>query len=249
MQWKELSRGEACKALDQWQAICETDTNGLDRMWAETAAHELNSEYQRLREQLLDAYKRAGSVAMQFSSDKTAYLTDLRFGLELYRILDGLDFTVRVATHDPVWIYIAVRVIPDVIADRYGKDSRRVQPDRYYAKTRRIYPKLLWWYVHLSLVTTNAGRPDYEATWNLLKGNTTDEIVQIVDRSGRGYRVDVAREILRYYSNHRERLDNTSLRKALVLHTARANLIEPELALGGVRGYVKGLFDYIGESV
>ena len=86
----------------------------------------------------------------------------------------------------------------------------------------------------------------YEETYLILKDNSTDEILNLVERSGSdGYRVDVYREIMAEYScTVLKKSVKQLLRKVMVLNTARTTLVEPALADGGVKGYVKELYNY-----
>ena len=93
------------------------------------------------------------------------------------------------------------------------------------------------------MIVKEDGTSDLATTARMLRNNSTDEIVQIVERSGTsGYRVEVYREIMRYYSNNRDKYGNEIFRRVMVLNTARSRVVEPELVNGGVRAYVKGLF-------
>lgn len=249
MQWQQMKKEAARSEFEEWQRIDAVNPAKLDALWATKADQELSTEYRRLRTELFDSFTEASRRAETMPASKAQrYSIDLNFGLDLYRILNERGLTVRVASFDPVWLYVSMRVMPELIAMRYSSGASRLSPDRYYGKTRRIYPKCIWWYVHLSLVQTSDGCPDYEATRELLRNNTTDEIVQIVDRAGTGYRVDVTREIVKYYSTNRAQLGTSALRNILVQHVARANVVEPELALGGVPAYVRGLFEHIEQT-
>ena len=102
----------------------------------------------------------------------------------------------------------------------------------------------MWWYIYLSI--QNEDSCDLKLTLKVLERNTTDEIVQLVERSGTaGYRVEVYREIMKYYSEHRDKYDNSAFRKVMVLNTAKTKVVEPALIEGGVSEYVKELFNYV----
>ena len=54
-----------------------------------------------------------------------------------------------------------------------------------------MWLETLWWYIHL------AWKNDEKTTSEILKGNTTDTILNIIDRTGTyGYRRDLFNEIL-----------------------------------------------------
>lgn len=164
-----------------------------------------------------------------------SYSFDLNIGLVLYRVLkEDYDFNERLAAQDEIWRYLSLEVLPDLVYARYGKNDQR-----FYKNPRRIWLKSIWWYIHLSWQGSD------EETFKIIKDNSSDVILQLVDRSGSGgYRVDVTREIIRQLeavgNNHSHRLH----RRILKLNTARLKVLEPSLVEGGVEAYVKDLYDY-----
>ena len=156
-----------------------------------------------------------------------------------------------------MWIYLCVKVFPDLIHNRYpghklktelGVIQRNINEERFWKTRRRIYLKVLWWYVYLSLQFSEDGREDLSKTYEVLKDNSTDEIVQIVERSGSaGYRVDVYRALMKYYADNRDRYDNKRFRQVMVLNTAKTQIVEPLLMAGGIEEYIKELFEYFDE--
>lgn len=165
-------------------------------------------------------------------ADKLDYQFDLLFALELYQLLSERNgFTNRMATNDDIWRYLSVCVIPDIVHSRWGLNE-----DHFYRMSRRIWLKSIWWYIHLSWMENK------ENTYNILKGNTTDTILQLVERPGVGYYISVFREIMSQYSNYQ---DNSRIifRRVLKLNTARLLTTSPELVEGGVKEYVSTLFD------
>lgn len=225
MRWKTLSKAEAEKQMNSW---------------GEIPSWEYDPEYQGVRADLIDAMK---EVATELNVDVSAlkretYNFDLRFGLKLYRILnERYSMDLRNASDDGVWRYMSIYVIPDIVYLRWG-----LKASRFWKESRRIWSKTLWWYIYLSW------QGDYEKTFEVLKGNTTDEIVQLVERSGSsGYRVELCRKIIAKYGEipeeHRTRSEQL-FRKVLKLNTARVKVIEPALVPGGEAEYVKELFEY-----
>lgn len=255
MQWKLMSKQEAKSITDAWQKDDPEKFASMVASWPDTIPGNLDDDYRGLREKVLEIY---GKAATEVSGNdrlknRKDYQTDLRFALYLYDMLKKYGFSVRTASIDQVWIYLSVNVFPDIVNKRYpgtGRGSgdgqgKNINEDRYWRKTRRIYLKVIWWYIYLSMQTDSNGQDDLRATYEILEGNSTDEIVQTVERCGSyGYRVDVYREIMKFYSENRPKYDNACFRKAMVLNTARAKVVEPALMEGGVRGYVKELFEY-----
>ena len=164
------------------------------------------------------------------------------------------DFSIRMASNDQVWIYLCVNIFPDVVHDRFpgckvktesGTIEKNINEERFWKTRRRIYLKVIWWYIHLSMQLDANNDDDLEATLKVLNDNSTDEIVQIVERSGlAGYRVDVYRALMKYYSENRDKYDNTIFRRVMVLNTAKTQIVEPDLIDGGIEVYVKELFEF-----
>lgn len=164
-----------------------------------------------------------------------SYSFDLNIGLVLYRSLQkDYDFNERLAAQDEVWRYLSLEVFPDLVYNRYG-----INDQRFYKNPRRIWLKSIWWYIHLSWQGT------YEETFNLLKDNSSDVVLQLVDRSGTGgYRIEVTREIMRQLKKYENNKGPRLYRRILKLNTARLKVLEPSLVEGGVEAYVKDLYEY-----
>lgn len=164
-----------------------------------------------------------------------SYDFDLHMGLILYRLLkEEYGFNERLAAQDEVWRYLSLEVFPDLVYERFGMNDQR-----FYKGTRRIWLKSIWWYIHLSWQGTE------EETFEILKDNSADEILQLLDRSGSGgYRLELTREIMRQYRFHVNSRIPQLFRRILKLNTARLNMIEPSLVEGGVETYVADLYNY-----
>lgn len=226
MKWKVLSKNEASEIMNSWQTP--------------TSSNDLDSIYLELRNKLLDRFN---SILQdnELTKDQikgNEYLIDLLFGVELYTILNNdYSFTVRDATTDGVWRYISTAVIPDIVSYRWG-----INENRFWKESRRIWLKVLWWYIHLSW---QGNKSD---TIDILRENTTDEIVQLVERAGaNGYRISLYRTIMKEYAEIDSIKKNRSgnlFRRVMKLNTARTKVIEPELVSGGTKEYVKELFSY-----
>lgn len=219
--WKTLTKSDAAKTMLSWKAD-EIPTPSYD------------DKYNELREKLLDAEKKTFAFIKQ-NPKKKDYFHDLIFGLELYEILNNdFNFSERNASNDEIWIYLSVKVVPDIVYNRWG-----LTETRFFKQSRRIWLRTIWWYVHLSWAGSK------QETFNLLKHHTTDEIVQLVERSGpRGYRIDLTREIMKQLGSTKEKFDRNLFRRIMKLNTARLKVIEPYLAIGGVKQYVKELIEY-----
>lgn len=192
---------------------------------------QLPADFNNLRNQLIEA---RDIIFEKYNFDdgiqgNEKHLFDLELGLEMYEILRP-HIENRDIYPDDIWRYLSVKVIPDIVHVRWGLNE-----DRFFRLSRRIYLKQIWWYIHLSWNTNK------EKTFEILKNNTTDTILNLVERPGLGYHIEMYREIMRYYSTI-EDSSRDILRRVMVLNTARLKTISPELVDGGITGYVDKLF-------
>lgn len=225
MKWKTISKSESEKVMESWNS---------------DQSMPFDSEYEFLR---IELFKAAEEVLQElniqnYEIKSAGYDFDLLFGLKLYEILNrNFGFTIRLASDNGVWRFLSLKVVPDLVYLRWEDNA-----GRYWKETRRIWLKALWWYIHLSW------QGSAQETFETLKGNTTDEIVQLVERSGpSGYRIDLCREIMSFYGSldtEQKKRSSQVFRRVMKLNTARIKVIEPGLFIGGEENYVKGLFNY-----
>lgn len=237
MDWKTLSRQDAAGITASW----DPDGEALKKLAADLDRPDsglLSPAYFSLRQDLCERFHSIRTAVAADNIRAADYMLDLEFGLFLYAYLGDLGFSPRLASYSPVWNYLSVAVVPDLVYERYG----RISADRYYAKKRRIWLSSIWWYIHLSLQHTD-GQPDLQATRAILLHNSTDTILQIVDRAGPGgYRVETMRELMRRYGEQAETDQGGKyLRRLMMLHVARVRLVEPALHIGGEKGYIEEL--------
>ncbi len=221
MKFETLTISEAAKKMALWKE--DTDTY---------LKNELDSHYYELREQLLKVFKKINSGPK--------YTCDYQFGMSLFLTLRKNGFTLRDASNDDVWRYMSLCIIPDIVGKRWGKMAEV----RYYKQSGRIWLKTIWWYIFLSW------QGNEQDTKKVIAHNSTDQILQLVDRSGtKGYFVDVYRKIMYYYWVAREinpLIGESEFRRVMVLHTAFCKNIEPGFYSNGVDGYVKMLYERLG---
>lgn len=207
---------------------------------------ECPEQYKELRKDIRDIFSKTMDE-LQIGSEMISkmnysYQVDYIFGLKLYQLLnDKYDMSIRYASSTEVWRYLSVRIVPDVIEMRYGTDH----PDRFWKKPKRLWLRVIWWYIYLSW------QGNISDTIAIIKDNSTDEILQLVDRCGRGgYRVELYREIMKQHGqlDPVERRKKGIFRKVMVLNTARVQTIEPGLVLGGEKQYVTNLCHYFSEN-
>lgn len=203
--------------------------------------YEPNKKFAELRKEF-DVIEEVVKTELKFkeeSSTISTYDYDLLFGIKMYESLSNkYKMSERLASQDGVWMFLSIELIPDIVYRRW----KGLNESRYYKESRRIWLKTLWWYIHLSWQGT------IDSTYEILKDNNTDDLVQLVERSGsKGYRINLYREIMRNYSQIKESekgRKNQLFRKVMKLNTARARVVEPALTNGGEKQYVKELFDY-----
>lgn len=238
MRFQELSKPKALEAWNQWTEmkprLPEISGNDL----------EMRNELQRL-------FKKA--IQENSENQDSEYALDVRFGLYLFNYLNSLSgFSLRIAESDGFWRFLTLKVIPDLVGQRWGTDKQ----DHYWLKPGRIWPKQLFWFIYYSW------QGDDEKTAKvLLDGSfSTDTILNLVERTGsNGVCVPVYREIVTTYGHlpkaeiqeinkrFRQRDKHMTLfRAVLKLHTARCLLIDPQLVPGGVKAYVQSLFEEAG---
>lgn len=224
MIFKTLNITESRKAMEEWI-----------RLYPNLPS--IDDQYIVLRENLVEMNK---IVRENHSRD---YDIDLNFGIKLYVYLNSIQgFNLRMASNDDFWRYLSLKVVPDLVSERWGKDNR----SHFYERASRIWLRSLWWYIHLSW------QGDEESTYEILKNNTTDEILNLVERAGRkGYYLEVYRNIMYFYSKVQEQKSTNRklFRNIMILNTARCTVIEPGLCLGGEREYVKSIFRDLGEKI
>ncbi|GEN89791.1 hypothetical protein [Oceanobacillus sojae] len=172
--------------------------------------------------------------------NKNNYQFDLLFGLELYELLnEKYHFKVRDASNLQIWYALQLLEVPHIVYARWGLNE-----ERFVKISRRIYLWTLWWYIHISW------QGDRNSTYEVLKNNNTDTLLQIVERPGKsGYRIEVYRKVMYYHHKYTEEIASRDLlRKVMKLHTIKCKSIEPALYHGGIDQYAEDLFTYFNET-
>lgn len=236
MNWERMSRDDASDLARTWETL------GREGILSEMETHPdklqtYPKNYREMYFDIRDFYK----DAVDSAGSREKYDLDLNFGLKLYDYLNkthGMDAVS--ASDDDIWRYIQMRVVPGTVIDRWplGDEGGSINDERFWKNPRRIWLKVLWWYIHLSLQNNSL-----QETKKILSGNNADTISQLVERSGVGYRVELYRAIMnRLYRS--ESKDRNLLRKVLKLNVVHCATIEPLLFDSGVDEYVEGLFAY-----
>ena len=251
LKWETLSKTAAADRIGLWTGMPSEGFDTMVNNWCHHEVEDCPLQYLSLREKLVNAYEETkeyvdNNPEYAFSATKI-YQVEYRFAMQIYSILNDEGMTMRNASDDGVWRFLSIIVVPDIVYDRWKKEDNRryINPDRFYFATRRIWLKILWWYVYLCW----QGTP--EETERLISTNNANEISQLVERAGSGgYRVELFREIIRYYDTNisqKKRIEEKNLlSRVLQLNIARSQIVEPDLVPGGVAEYVKSLFGYFG---
>lgn len=222
----------------KWLQLKKNESENIFSYWNEQPVPDYDPSYEKIRTDLVNIFNITRDELNTTNQDipKKGYAFDLLFGLRLYELFQNQGLNLRDATDDGFWRYLSIKVAPDLIFHRWG-----LRPERFWSRGRRIWLKTLWWYIHLSFQGT------VDRTHKTLRNNTSDEIVQLVERAGQfGYRVDLYREIMKQYGPIAENSKESSslFRKVMKLNTARCKMIEPQLVTGGLQAYVRELFEY-----
>lgn len=223
-----------------WESIrydvgrAEMDFEKLEILSSSIAPISPREDFKEIRNQLIEIRDYIFEKYEYDNANKLDYKFDLLFGLKMYQVLnENVGFTNRVATNDDIWRYLSICVIPDIVHSRW-----ELNEERFYKSPRRIWLKALWWYIHLSW------RGNEEETYNILKDNTTDTVVQLVERPGIGYHVEMYREIMYQYSFIQDS-SREVFRRLLKLNTATILTTTPELVEGGIKKYVQDLYNAV----
>ena len=238
MRFKSLSLNEAKTIIAQYDNMSDEEFESLVAHWRKYDTIETDPSYSAFREALLESFKKAAEE----SEGKMNYLLDLKVGISLYQLMPiGNEFSVISANNDDIWRYISVKVMPDITYLRYPDPAQgdiRINRKRFYLATRRIWLKTLWWYIHLSW------QGSAEKTFEILKNNATDNINKLIETPGKGYRLNLYRNIVREYSEtapHKAK-DFAAITK---LNNVKCMSVEPELVSGGEPAYAKQLVSEI----
>lgn len=240
MEIKVLNRGEAEQAMSDWK-----------EMYPELP--HIDDGYRYIRNDIHDINNNVRESLKKDESRKRneSYYIDAHVGLGLYDYLwKQPGFTMRAAADDGFWRYMSVKVVPDIVAQRWGRENN----DHFWSKPSRNWLRSIWWYVHLSWQGTQ------EATAELLEKPqfSTDTILNFIERNGRkGVSVETYRSIMYYYGKlseldlkeydkHKKGIRDDLFRAVMRLNTAKMMVMEPSLYLGGEKAYVADLYKDLG---
>lgn len=142
--WQDLSR----KSLDEIAEFAAAVSTAGAAFYPVATGRCTDSDLSELREAVLDAARAHGYPDAGRSKDKTSF--DQAVSKILY---DKMNILPSDATSVEVWNFINIRVLPDVVIWRYGRqsvDGSRwdVTEERLYAMNRTTFGRL-WWRAYL----------------------------------------------------------------------------------------------------
>ena len=233
--WKTMMASECSLVSMRWNA----DLSNSRNPFADFDEGHLNEWYREMRDSLIGLFDDADSACISLSN--RAYDFDLTLAISLYEYMQGLGMTVIEASNDGIWRYIQMKVIPDQIHRRWKPTDGQINESRYWKRPWRIYLKILWWYVHLSY------NESLDYTREMLKNNSSNDISQLVERSGEGYRIEYTREIMRRFGllepgQH----GKDTLSHILMMNNVLCTRVDPELNGQSIEEYVDGIFKRCG---
>ncbi len=241
IRFQRMSADEAKRLITEYDNYDDIAFQDLVSHWSRyDVSADYDLSYVDFRNSLIDTFK----AALEETGGKMTYLLDLRMGLKIYQLLPpGKDFTMIQSSDNDIWRYISVRVMPDITYLRYPDPEKGVRAEggrlnhkRFYAASRRIWLKSLWWYIHLSWQGTE------EKTFDVLKDNGTDNINKLIETPGRGYRISLFRSMMLEYAKtapHKVK-EFAAFTK---LNNAKCVSVEPALTSGGEKEYARKLFE------
>ena len=234
MNYKKLTKAQAKAFADDIDALPEAAFQDLEAKWESFRVDDFDPSYLKLRNKVIAVY--------QVAKPNGGYAIDVNIGLCLYDELCAANgFTNVLANDDDVWRYLSCTVFPDITHLRYppsktdAAEGRRLNSKRFYAHTRRIWLKTLWWYIHLSW------QGNAEATKEILKDLGTDTISDFIERTGKGYRLKLYRELIKAYSGVEKKSSNL-FNKIATQNRVNCTTVEPALTQNAEPGYVMQLF-------
>ena len=237
MIWKRMNNTEAKKIIDEIEKNNKETFGAIVEEWKRGKFSEVvDAEYRDIRESIFTVYSQY--------KDKGGYEIDLRVGLALYELLLKAEYKLNpiYANDDDIWRYLSVKVFLDITYLREPSNDRfgvYFSHDRVYRHTKRIWIKQLWWWIHL------AWQGDEESTYEVLKKYGSGRISQVLERAGKGYRVEVTRILLKKMAERcpQGKVSQDDFRALMMLYYAKTFVVEPTLVDGGIDSFLDKILD------
>lgn len=236
MNYRRMTKAQAKEFITEIDNLSEDAFDDKKAQWKSRVVENVDPEYDNLREKIVKTFDQSKAIG--------GYTIDLNVGIQLYLELNtATGFTNILANDDDVWRYISCVVFPDLTYERYPEARNgdvRLNQKRFYSHTRRIWLKTLWWYVHLSWQGSPA------TTKAVLKDFGTDTISQLIERTGRGYRLVLYRELMLAYSKQKKK-SSDYFKSLTTRNRVNCCTVEPALTANGEKGYVQQLIESMNE--
>lgn len=237
MIWKRMNNTEAKNIVEEMERNNEEAFFALVEGWKNGKFSEnVDAEYRDIRDRIFALYNHY--------KNKGGYEIDLRVGLALYEFLLKTEYKLNpiYANDDDIWRYLSVKVFLDITYLREPSNDRfgvYFSHDRVYRHTKRIWIKQLWWWIHLGW------QGDVESTYEVLKKYGSGRISQVLERAGKGYRVDVTRKLLKKMAERctQSRVSQDDFRALMMLYYAKTFVVEPTLVDGGIDAFLDKILD------
>lgn len=237
MIWKRMNNAEAKKRIEGIEEKSKEEFSSLVDSWkAGGFTNDVDISYQEIRRRIYDTY-------LEYK-DKDGYEIDLRVGLTLYELLLGEKYKLNpiFANDDDIWRYLSVMVFLDITYLREPTNDRfgvYFSHDRVYRHTKRIWIKQLWWWIHLGW------QGNVESTYEVLKKYGSGRISQVLERAGKGYRMEITRKLLKKMAERcpQGRVAQNDFRALMMLYYAKMFVIEPTLVDGGIDSFLDQMID------
>jgi hypothetical protein len=90
-----------------------------------------------------------------------------------------------------------------------------------------------------------AWQGDVESTYEVLKKYGSGRISQVLERAGKGYRIEITRQLLKKMSERsvQNKVSQDDFRALMMLYYAKMFVVEPTLVEGGVDSFLDKLLD------
>ena len=226
------------KYQERWND--KTDPNTIKLL--EIDIHALSKQDQLLRKQIFESIEEVEILLQTLSIQITSssFRQDIIMGLALYSVLKPSQIGMRTIARNDFWKHIAVVVIPDLVWHRWGLNRKKntdTLPTRFYSHSRRIWPKSVWWYIHLcwqipGIIEENE-IANNKLLWNIcafrtiwiLQSVTTDHLLNLVERSSdEGYNIGLYRSLVKiFYEKYQSKANHFpehTFRQIMQLSTA-----------------------------
>ena len=245
MDWERMDRKDAREFYER----LKNDKSFVQELSVSLSNPDFGEPYitirNKLKKRLAEAIEKTNNH--EHATRSAEYSVDLDMAEEIYRIMFDYGLSVRDAADERVWIYLSVKVIPDVILERWRWSEKKLaHEDRFYANSRRIYPSMLWWYYYISY--QDSSLDPVTDTRKILINNQSDDISQLVERAGAGgYPIRLYKQIMTEYGKRLidGRKPDNLLSRVLKLNIIQMQSLEPELMYDGIESYVCDLFDRV----